>query len=79
MVNPSDPHGGTHTLAYGVPPEQARAAMILLHGRGASPEDILGIGAEVGVDNVVYLAPAAMNSTCIPAFSTELSKSQVLV
>jgi phospholipase/carboxylesterase len=66
MVIPSDPHGGTPTLAYGVPPEQARAAMILLHGRGASPEDILGIGAEVGIDNVVYLAPAAMNSTWYP-------------
>jgi predicted esterase len=66
MVNPSDPHAGTRTLAYGVQPDQARAAMILLHGRGASPEDILGIGAEVGVDNIVYLAPAAMNSTWYP-------------
>lgn len=66
MVNQSDPHASTRTLAYGVPPEQARAAMILLHGRGASPEDILGIGAEVGIDNVAYIAPAAANSTWYP-------------
>src|SRR5690348_13820610 len=61
-----DPHEHTRTLAYGVPLEQAKAAMILIHGRGASPEDILGIGAEVDPGEVIYLAPAAMSSTWYP-------------
>ncbi|MCI0353059.1 MAG: phospholipase, partial [Acidobacteriales bacterium] len=66
MVNPSDPHGDTPVLAYGVQPKEARAAMILLHGRGASPEDILGIAAEVDQGNMVYLAPAATHNTWYP-------------
>lgn len=65
-MNTGDPHAGTRTLAYGVQPEQAQAAMILLHGRGASPEDILGIAAEIAIEDVAYLAPAAMNSTWYP-------------
>jgi predicted esterase len=47
-------------------PEQAQAAMILLHGRGASPEDILGIAAQIEVEPVTYLAPAAMGSQWYP-------------
>jgi predicted esterase len=40
--------------------------MILLHGRGASPEDILGIGAEVDPGGVIYLAPEARSSAWYP-------------
>jgi phospholipase/carboxylesterase len=61
-----DPHGATRTLAYGVPLEEARAAMILLHGRGASPEDILGIAAAADPGGVAYFAPAANGNTWYP-------------
>ncbi len=62
----NDPHATTHTLTYGAPIEQAKAAMILLHGRGASPEDILGLAAEIDPGNVIYLAPAAFQATWYP-------------
>jgi phospholipase/carboxylesterase len=61
-----DPHGGTRTLTYGAPLEEARAAMILVHGRGASPEDIMGVAPEVDPGSVAYLAPAAAGGAWYP-------------
>jgi phospholipase/carboxylesterase len=46
-------------LEAGVPLNSARAAAIMVHGRGASAEDILSLGAEFGQDDVAYLAPQA--------------------
>jgi predicted esterase len=50
----------------GPKPSDARLAVILVHGRGASPEDILGIADEIGVDDVSYLAPAAPGGSWYP-------------
>jgi len=44
----TDPHAATRTESYGAPLTTAKAAVILLHGRGASPEDILFLGHEIG-------------------------------
>ena len=43
----------------GVPFERARAAVIMLHGRGAPAHDILGLAEEFRQDDVAYLAPQA--------------------
>ena len=40
--------------------------MILLHGRGASAEDILGLALELGLEDVAYLAPQANGNTWYP-------------
>src|SRR5437016_3880931 len=69
-MNSGDPHAKTRTLAFGAALEDARAAMILLHGRGASPEDILGIAAEIEVEPVAYLAPAAGGNAWYPQVFT---------
>ena len=53
-------------LAGGAPLKTARAAAILVHGRGASAQDILSRGAEFGQDDIAYLAPEAANSTWYP-------------
>ena len=39
---------------------------IMLHGRGASPEDILGLAREFSARDVAYLAPQAANRTWYP-------------
>jgi predicted esterase len=44
----------------------ARAAMILLHGRGATAEDIMTIAAEVQRPGWAYLAPQAAGNTWYP-------------
>jgi phospholipase/carboxylesterase len=43
----------------GAPLKSARAGAVLVHGRGASAEDILALGAEFAQDDIAYLAPQA--------------------
>lgn len=43
----------------GAPIERARAAVIMLHGRGAPAHDILGLAEEFRQDDVAFLAPQA--------------------
>ena len=47
-------------------PANARLVAILLHGRGASAEDILGLSREWRLQDVAYLAPQASGSTWYP-------------
>jgi predicted esterase len=47
------------TAHRGVPVAQARAVMILLHGRGATAESILELAAAFAQDDAAYLAPQA--------------------
>jgi predicted esterase len=53
-------------LQAGAPLEQAKAAMILLHGRGASAEDILSLAREFTAPNVAFVAPQAAGHTWYP-------------
>jgi predicted esterase len=50
----------------GPPARQARLAAILVHGRGASAEDILELAREFAPDDVAYFAPQASGSTWYP-------------
>lgn len=45
---------------------KARAAMILVHGRGASAEDIMTVGAELLHPGFAYLAPQASGNAWYP-------------
>jgi phospholipase/carboxylesterase len=53
-------------LAAGSPLGQATAAMILVHGRGATAEDILSLGRELGRPDLAYLAPQAEGYSWYP-------------
>lgn len=53
-------------LHTGAPLEQARAAMILIHGRGASAADILSLSEEWPLDGWAFLAPQADNAVWYP-------------
>ena len=46
--------------------ETARAAMILVHGRGATAESILALADEFQVPHVAYRAPQATGNTWYP-------------
>lgn len=52
-------HEGQPVLTYGKPLAEASAAMIMIHGRGASAERILGLATELPHPDYVYLAPQA--------------------
>lgn len=60
------PHQGRPVLAAGEPLERAKAAMIMIHGRGASAEDILSLAGEVNQPGFAYLAPQAAEYTWYP-------------
>ncbi len=57
---------GQRILQAGESLATARAAMILVHGRGASAEDMMGIAAEVQRPGFAYLAPQAANHAWYP-------------
>ena len=50
----------------GTPLDRARAAMLLVHGRGARAEDILSLAEEFGHPEFAYLAPQAEGNTWYP-------------
>jgi predicted esterase len=61
-----DPHAAQPVLTLGPAPSDARLTLILVHGRGASAEDILGLGAELQLPDVACLAPQAAGHTWYP-------------
>jgi phospholipase/carboxylesterase len=60
------PHRNQPVLERGQTPAKARGAVILLHGRGASAEDILGVADELQIPDLAYLAPYAAGHTWYP-------------
>ncbi len=60
------PHQGEPVLAAGAPLDQARAAMVLIHGRGATAESILTLADELRQPGFAYLAPQAAEGTWYP-------------
>lgn len=66
MSIPVPPHAGQAVLRAGVALAQARAAVIMIHGRGAGPKNILDLVPAIDLPNVAYLAPAASGSTWYP-------------
>jgi predicted esterase len=60
------PHAGQPALSAGAVLGSARHAVILLHGRGASADDILTLAAELGRADFAYLAPEAAGHSWYP-------------
>ncbi len=53
-------------LAAGQPLAEAQAAMVMIHGRGASAESILTLADEFDGENFAYLAPQAAGGAWYP-------------
>jgi predicted esterase len=66
MPAQNDPHHGQPVLTLGPDPSAARLTMIMLHGRGASAEDILALAGELGTTDVAFVAPQAAGHTWYP-------------
>lgn len=63
---PLPPHAGQPILGTGADLERARAVMIMVHGRGASAEDILSLSGEFLDPAFAYMAPQAAGSAWYP-------------
>lgn len=71
MTNSEHLHTADIVRSDGVPMTKAKRAMIMLHGRGGTAEDILSLAAffqksDVGAHHTAFLAPQATNFTWYP-------------
>lgn len=60
------PHRGQEVRSFGESLESAAAAMVMVHGRGASARDILTLASELKVPGFAYVAPQAAGGTWYP-------------
>jgi len=56
----------TNVIRAGAPLGAARAAMILVHGRGASAEGMLGLADAFEASDIAYVAPQARSGSWYP-------------
>jgi len=61
-----NPHQGQPVRMAGESLESARAAMLMVHGRGARAEDILTLADQLNQSGFAYLAPQAAGNTWYP-------------
>lgn len=66
ILNVKGPHQGQPVLISGEPLASAKAAMVMVHGRGASAEDMLGLAEEFKQPGLAFLVPQARDSTWYP-------------
>lgn len=62
----ADAHAGQPVVEMGAPLGSAPGAVIMVHGRGASPANILELVPPLEHPNLAYLAPAAAGRTWYP-------------
>jgi predicted esterase len=71
------PHEHQPVLTLGPPPAAARLGVILIHGRGATAEDILGLAHEFALPDVAYVAPQAADHAWYPySFLTNMARNE---
>jgi phospholipase/carboxylesterase len=62
----ADPHRASRIFEGGAPLARARLAVVTLHGRGGSTEDMLGLAKHLAIPDVSYLAPEAAGRSWWP-------------
>jgi phospholipase/carboxylesterase len=71
------PHQNQPVRTTGAPLQQARGAMVMLHGRGATAESILTLSASLDAPDFSYLAPQAGNNSWWPySFLADIPKNE---
>jgi predicted esterase len=60
------PHQGQPVRHAGEPLARARAAMVMVHGRGGTADDILTLSVGLAVSGFAYLGPQAAGNTWYP-------------
>jgi phospholipase/carboxylesterase len=72
-----EPHRNQPVTISGASLESAKAALILVHGRGASAADILRVAEDLDLSNFAYLAPQAAGHTWYPySFLAPIDQNQ---
>lgn len=72
-----DPHRDGPVRQFGRPLVEASGAVILLHGRGGSAEDILTLASGLYLPQLAYLAPQAVGNSWYPnSFLAPLAQNE---
>jgi predicted esterase len=73
----ADLHADQPVVEAGAPLGQAPVAVVMVHGRGAAPPNILELAPRLHRPRVTYLAPTAANRTWYPnRFMTEIAGNE---
>ena len=76
-MSAEDPHAGQPIRTAGAPPEEAAAAVVLVHGRGARADGMLQFAQEFGREGLHYAAPQARRGTWYPnSFLAPVERNQ---
>ena len=77
MTTVTLPHGGQPVLTRGRPLGDGRVVMIMVHGRGAGPENIIDMARAFDHPDVTYLAPGASGGTWYPySFMSPIAQNE---
>ncbi len=70
-------HEGQSVLATGMPLDEARGVVIMIHGRGATAESILSLAQEFDQPDISYVAPQAAGNVWYPySFLEPLARNE---
>jgi predicted esterase len=73
----NNPHQGQPVVTTGAPLDAAQAAMVMIHGRGATAQSILTLAGELDRSDFAYLAPQAAGNTWYPnSFLTPIAGNE---
>jgi phospholipase/carboxylesterase len=59
-------HADEQVIGTGPDLDEAQAVMIMVHGRGASAQDILGLSGQFSAEGMMFVAPQATANTWYP-------------
>jgi predicted esterase len=77
MITADDPHAGQAVVQAGRRLGEGRAVVILVHGRNATPQNILELAGPLAHPALTWLAPAAAGSTWYPlSFLADRSRNE---
>jgi predicted esterase len=77
MSDPSDPHADQPIAMAGLRLAESRRAIVMIHGRNASPRNILDLVPRLDRPDFSYVAPAAANNTWYPfSFLEQVAKNE---
>lgn len=77
MSTRPSPHVGQPVRSAGPPLEKARFTMVMAHGRGGGPNDMLKFGQHLAIPDIALIAPSAAGSSWWPnSFLVPLEENQ---
>jgi predicted esterase len=77
MSSPTDPHADQPVTVAGPPLNESGRAVVMIHGRNASPRNILELVPRLNRPGFSYVAPAAANNTWYPfSFLEPVAKNE---